>query len=55
LNTAYTLRQELIAIWHRSAASKEQMVKDLEEWCRRAETSGIEALQKFSRRLRYYA
>jgi stearoyl-CoA desaturase (Delta-9 desaturase) len=55
LNTAYILRQDLIAIWHRSTATREQMVKDLEEWCRRAETSGIEALQQFSRRLRYYA
>ena len=55
LNIAYTLRQDLIAIWQRSTATKEQMVKDLEDWCRRAETSGIEALQPFSRRLRYYA
>jgi stearoyl-CoA desaturase (delta-9 desaturase) len=55
LNTAYILRQDLVAIWHRSTATREQMVKDLEEWCRRAETSGIEALQQFSRRLRYYA
>lgn len=55
LSTAYTLRQDLIAIWQRSTATKEQMVRDLEEWCHRAESSGIEALQQFSRRLRYYA
>jgi stearoyl-CoA desaturase (Delta-9 desaturase) len=55
LDVAYTLRQELIAIWQRSTATKEQMVKDLEDWCRRAETCGIEALQQFSRNLRYYA
>jgi stearoyl-CoA desaturase (Delta-9 desaturase) len=55
LNIAYSLRQDLIAIWQRSTETKEQMAKDLEDWCRRAETSGIEALQKFSRRLRYYA
>ena len=55
LNTAYTLRQELVAIWQRSTATKEQMVKDLEDWCHRAEASGIEALQLFSRRLRCYA
>ena len=55
LNIAYTLRQDLIAIWQRSAPTKEQMVKDLEEWCRRAESSGIVALQQFSTRLRYYA
>jgi stearoyl-CoA desaturase (delta-9 desaturase) len=55
LNAAYTLRQDLIAIWQRSTATKEQMVKDLEDWCHRAEASGIEALQQFSRRLRCYA
>jgi stearoyl-CoA desaturase (delta-9 desaturase) len=55
LNIAYTLRSDLIAIWHRSAQTKEQMVKDLENWCRRAEESGIDALRKFSTRLRYYA
>jgi stearoyl-CoA desaturase (delta-9 desaturase) len=55
LDIAYTLRQELIAIWQRSTATKEQMVKDLEDWCHRAETCGIEALQQFSRRLRCYA
>ena len=55
LNIAYTLRQDLVAIWHRSTATKEQMVKDLEDWCHRAEASGIEALKEFSRRLRSYA
>ncbi len=53
--TAYTLRQELAAIWQRSNATKEQLVHDLEDWCRRAESSGIEALQQFSLRLRCYA
>ncbi len=55
LHTAYTLRQELAAIWARSTASKEQLVKQLEDWCHRAENSGIEALQEFSQRLRCYA
>ncbi|MEO8343104.1 MAG: fatty acid desaturase [Gallionella sp.] len=55
LSIAYNLRQDLIAIWQRSSATKEQMVKDLEDWCRRAETCGIEALQQFSARLRSYA
>ena len=55
LNTVYTMRQELAALWQRSSASKEQLVHQLEDWCRRAEESGIEALQEFSRRLRCYA
>lgn len=55
INIAYTLRQELASIWQRSTATKEQLVKDLEDWCHRAENSGIEALQHFSQRLRCYA
>ena len=55
LATVYTMRDELAALWQRSTASKEQLVHQLEDWCRRAEASGIEALQNFSRRLRRYA
>jgi len=55
LAKAYTLRQELAAIWQRSTASKEQLVKQLEDWCHRAENSGITAMQEFSQRLRCYA
>jgi stearoyl-CoA desaturase (delta-9 desaturase) len=55
LSTIYAMRQELSALWSRSTASKEQLVKQLEDWCRRAEESGIVALQQFSQRLRSYA
>ena len=55
LNTIYTMRQELATVWERSSASKEQLVGHLEDWCRRAEASGISALQDFSRQLRCYA
>ncbi len=55
LNTVYTMRQELAALWQRSTESKEELVRKLDDWCRRAEASGIEALQDFSRRLRCYA
>lgn len=55
LDKVYTMREELSAIWQRSSASKDELVKQLEDWCHRAEQSGIEALEKFSRRLRCYA
>jgi len=55
LAKAYALRQELAAIWQRSTVSKELLLKQLEDWCRRAESSGIAALQEFSQRLRCYA
>jgi len=55
LLTVYSMRQELTALWARSNASREQLVKDLQDWCSRAERSGIEALEQFSLRLRSYA
>ena len=55
LATVLNMRDELAQVWQRSTASKEQLVKQLEDWCHRAEASGIEALQQFSRQLRCYA
>ena len=48
------MREDLTALWQRSSATKEQLVHELEDWCRRAEASGIDALQEFSLRLRRY-
>ncbi|MDR4517987.1 MAG: fatty acid desaturase [Nitrosomonas sp.] len=55
LDTVYNMREELISIWQRSTASKDELVKQLEDWCKRAEESGIEVLRSFSQRLRCYA
>jgi stearoyl-CoA desaturase (delta-9 desaturase) len=55
LATIYSMRQELSALWARSTASKEQLLQQLEDWCHRAEASGIAALREFSRTLRGYA
>jgi len=55
LDKVYTMREELASIWQRSTASKDELVKQLEDWCKRAEESGIEALKIFSQRLRCYA
>jgi stearoyl-CoA desaturase (Delta-9 desaturase) len=55
LQVAVSMREELIALWERSNASKEQLLRHLQDWCRRAEESGVEALVEFSRRLRSYA
>jgi stearoyl-CoA desaturase (delta-9 desaturase) len=55
LQTVYTMRTELSALVARSNASREQLVLQLEDWCRRAEESGITALREFSQQLRRYA
>jgi stearoyl-CoA desaturase (delta-9 desaturase) len=55
LATVIAMRDELAALWERSTASKEQLLRHLQDWCRRAEASGIAPLVDFSQRLRSYA
>ncbi|OGA02773.1 MAG: aminotransferase [Betaproteobacteria bacterium RIFCSPLOWO2_02_FULL_64_12] len=54
LQTAYSMRCELATLWGRSTDSRERLVRQLQDWCRRAETSGIGPLVEFSQRLRCY-
>src|SRR5919109_1359150 len=53
--TALAMRHELVALWERSTASKEQLLRHLQDWCRRADASSIAPLVDFSQRLRSYA
>ena len=55
LAVALSMRDELVALWERSSASTEQLVRQLQDWCQRAEASGVGPLAEFSRRLRCYA
>ena len=55
LETMHQMRVELGGIWERSHASRDQLLQQLQDWCTRAEASGIRALQEFSLRLRTYA
>ena len=46
------MREELRLLWTRTNVSAEQLVADLQAWLRKAEESGIAALQEFALRLR---
>jgi stearoyl-CoA desaturase (delta-9 desaturase) len=52
LDKMVTMREELRQMWLNTSQSREQLAVDLQAWCRRAEESGIVALQQFSMRLR---
>ncbi|MBX9960269.1 MAG: fatty acid desaturase [Burkholderiaceae bacterium] len=52
LDTMVTMREELRQLWLNTSLSREQLIADLQAWCRRAEESGIAALQEFSLKLR---
>ena len=52
LDKMVTMREELRQMWLNTHVSREQLTKDLQAWCHRAEESGIAALREFSMRLR---
>lgn len=55
LDQVYQMRQELTRLWERSSMSSTELLSHLQDWCARAEASGIAALQEFSHRLRRVA
>ncbi|MBK6614052.1 fatty acid desaturase [Ottowia sp.] len=52
LDQMVTMREELRQLWLNTGRSREQLVADLQAWCKRAEDSGIAALHEFSMKLR---
>nr|WP_314901776.1 fatty acid desaturase [uncultured Deefgea sp.] len=55
LEQVYQMRQELTRIWERSSLNRNELVVQLQDWCARAEASGIQSLREFSLRLRAVA
>jgi stearoyl-CoA desaturase (delta-9 desaturase) len=52
LTVVYQFREQLRQIWERNAVSQEALLRSLQDWCQRAEETGIHALEGFSRNLR---
>lgn len=55
LAVVYQFREQLRLIWERNAPSQDELLKQLQDWCHQAESTGIQALEQFSRQLRGFA
>jgi len=55
LETVYRFREQLRDLWERNAVSQDALLKSLQDWCQRAEATGIQALETFARNLRGYS
>ncbi len=53
LRTVYEFRQRLQALWNQSM-NNERLLQALQDWCREAEATGVDNLQRFARQLRGY-
>lgn len=54
LRTVYRFKQQLQDIGKRSSVTQEVLLKQLQDWCKQAEETGIRALQEFAQNLRGY-
>jgi stearoyl-CoA desaturase (Delta-9 desaturase) len=52
LGKLVAMREELRQLWTRTNVSADQLVVDLQAWCKHAEGSGVAALREFSLKLR---
>ncbi len=55
LNTLCSMGDELSALWETRAATREDLLQQLQSWCQRAENSAIVPLERFGRQLRSYS
>ncbi len=55
LQLVYQFRQQLQVVWSKRAESQDQLRQALNDWCLRAEATGVQALEEFARRLRGYS
>lgn len=54
LEVVYQFRLKLQGIWSKSTATQKELVEALQEWCRQAEATGVEALREFVKHLKAY-
>ncbi len=48
LKTVYHYRESLQNVWLRAATSQKELLEALQQWCKQAESSGLDALKDFS-------
>lgn len=54
LHAIYQFKQQLQNIWNRASTNNAELMQELNNWCKAAEATGIQALEEFSLRLRRY-
>lgn len=54
LQLAYQYREKLQAIWNRTTGTQKELLEALQDWCKEAEATGIQALKTFANQMKGY-
>jgi fatty-acid desaturase len=55
METIYQMKQDLLQVWKKRTANKDDLLNAMQAWCKEAEESGIRALADFSQSLKQYS
>ena len=55
MEKVYEMKKELQLVWKKRTASRDELLKAMQAWCKEAEESGIRALEEFAQSLRQYS
>ncbi len=55
METIYQMKQDLLQVWKKRTATKDDLLNAMQDWCKEAENSGIRALEDFSHTLKQYS
>ncbi len=55
METIYHMKQQLLQVWKKRTANKDELLSAMESWCKEAEESGIRALHDFAQTLKQYS
>jgi stearoyl-CoA desaturase (delta-9 desaturase) len=55
MEKVYKMKQELQLVWKKRSASRDELLKAMQDWCKEAEESGIRALEEFAHSMRQYS
>ncbi|MGR6873210.1 DesA family fatty acid desaturase [Pseudomonas sp. HK3] len=55
VDKVYKMKQDLQLVWKKRTASRDELLKAMQAWCKEAEESGIRALEEFAHSLRQYS
>jgi stearoyl-CoA desaturase (delta-9 desaturase) len=51
----YQMKQDLLQVWKKRSASRDELLDAMQAWCKEAEASGIRVLEEFAESLKQYS
>ncbi len=55
METIYDMKMQLLQVWKKRTSSRDELLAAMQDWCKKAEESGIRVLEEFAQSLKQYS